>query len=295
VNSAASIRARLLNESKKSGESFQSLLVRFASERFLFRLGKSDHRDAFLLKGAMLFVAWGGRPHRPTKDLDLLGFGEPGQEAVARRIADIAALSGEDGIEFDIDSIVTELIKEDAEYEGVRVHLTARLEQARVRLQIDSGFGDAVTPEPIAIHFPTILDRVEAPFLRIYPPEVVIAEKLHAMIVLDIRNSRMKDFYDIWFLARTRSFDLAALTAAITATFERRRTPLPAALPFALTTAFLEDAGKVQQWSGFVRRLQLDPETPALAAVGNEIAEFVRPLFIAPSSLRAWQAGGPWL
>ncbi len=139
-------------------------------------------------------MAWGGRPHRPTKDLDLLGFGEPGQEDVARRVADIAALSGEDGIRFDIGSIKTELIKEDAEYEGVRVHLTARPEQARVPLQIDIGFGDAVTPEPIAIHFPTILDRIEAPVLRIYPPEVVIAEKLHAMVVLDIRNSRMKDF-----------------------------------------------------------------------------------------------------
>lgn len=205
----------------------------------------------------MLFVAWGGRPHRPTKDLDPLGFGEPGQADVARRIAEIDSLPGEDGIEFDVDSIETEAIKEDAEYEGVRVLLTARLEQARVPLQIDIGFGDAMTPKPARIQFPTILDRVDAPVLRIYPPEVVIAEKLHAMVVLDIRNSRMKDFYDIWFLARTQSFELATLIAALTATFERRRTPVPTALPFALTTAFLEDAGKIRQWSGFVRRLQL--------------------------------------
>ena len=224
----------------------------------------------------------------------MLGFGDPGQADVSRRIGAIIAVSCEDGVEFDPDSIETESVKEDAEYEGVRVHLTARLEQARVPLQIDIGFGDAVTPEPVVIHFPTILDRVEAPLLRIYPPEAVIAEKLHAMVVLDIRNSRMKDFYDIWFLARTKSFELDGLTAAITATFERRRTPIPAALPFALTAGFLEDAGKVQQWSGFVRRLQLNPETPALAAVGAEIAAFLGPLFFSPGSVRAWQPAGPW-
>ena len=164
MNTAASIRARLLNASKKSGEAFQSLLVRYAVERFLYRLGKSSHQNSFVLKGAMLFVAWGGRPHRPTKDLDLLGFGDPGQADVARRIAEIAAGTYEDGIEFDLGSIKTELIKEDAEYEGVRVQLTARLEHARVPLQIDIGFGDAVTPEPVTIQFPTILERVEAPF-----------------------------------------------------------------------------------------------------------------------------------
>ena len=208
MNTAASVRARLLNASKKTGEAFQSLLVRYAVERFLYRLGKSSHQNSFVLKGAMLFVAWGGRPHRPTKDLDLLGFGDPGQADVARRIAEIAAGTYEDGIEFDLGSIKTELIKEDAEYEGVRVHVSARLEQARVPLRIDIGFGDAVTPEPVTIQFPTILERVEAPVLRIYPPEVVIAVKLHAMVVLDIRNSRMKDFYDLWYLARTRSFEL---------------------------------------------------------------------------------------
>lgn len=163
-----------------------------------------------------------------------------------------------------------------------------------VPLQIDIGFGDAVTPEPVTIQFPTILERVEEPVLRIYPPEVVIAEKLHAMVVLDIRNSRMKDFYDLWYLARTRRFELPDLTAAIAATFSRRRTPVPAELPFALTTSFLEDVGKVQQWSGFVRRLQLAPENPSLAAIGKEIAEFAAPLFDSSTSMRLWQPGGPW-
>ena len=294
MSTAASVRARLLNTSKQSGEVFQSLLVRYAIERFLFRLGKSAHRNDFLLKGAMLFIVWGGRPHRPTKDLDLLGFGEPSPKDVARRVAEIAALPGEDGIEFNIASIETELIKEDAEYEGVRVHLIARLDQARVPLQIDIGFGDAVVPEPLSILYPTIFEQSEAPSLRIYPAEVVIAEKLHAMVVLDIRNSRMKDFYDLWFLARAQSFDFAALATAIRSTFERRRTPVPTALPFALTTTFLEDAGKVQQWAGFIRRQQLAAETPSLAGVGQEVAEFVRPLFGAAQAVQRWEPGGPW-
>lgn len=294
MNTAASIRARLLNASKKSGDEFQSVLSRYLIERFLYRLGKSQHRDVFLLKGAMLFVVWRGNLHRPTKDLDLLGFGDPTPSEVAKRIADIAAVACDDGVIFEAGSIETELIKEDADYEGVRVHLLARLEQAKVRLQIDIGFGDAVTMEPDPAVFPTILDRVDAPILRTYPAEVVIAEKLHAMVVLDIRNSRMKDFYDLWVLARSRSFRLHRLTAAIRATFERRTTAFPDCTPFALTSAFLTDPGKVQQWSGFVQRLRLDPATPTLAEVGNEIAEFLHPVFDRHPDERTWSPGGPW-
>jgi predicted nucleotidyltransferase component of viral defense system len=294
MNTAASIRARLLNASKKSGEEFQSVLSRYLIERFLYRLGKSQHREAFLLKGAMLFVVWRGNLHRPTKDLDLLGFGDPAPSEVAKRIADIAEVACNDGVIFQAGSIETEFIKEDADYEGVRVHLLARLEQAKVRMQIDIGFGDAVTREQAPAVFPTILDRVDAPILRTYPAEVVIAEKLHAMVVLDIRNSRMKDFYDLWVLARGRSFVLNQLAAAIHATFERRKTMLPDRMPFALTSSFLTDPGKVQQWTGFVQRLRLDPATPALAEVGNEIAEFLRPVFGPRSEERTWSPGGPW-
>ncbi len=215
MNSPASIRARLLNVSKQSGEDFQAILTRYAIERFLYRLGASGQRDAFILKGAMLFVAWQGNLHRPTKDLDLLGFGSPSAEDVALRIREIARMPGDDGIVFDPDSVVTEVIKEDAEYEGVRAKLVATLEQARIRMQIDVGFGDAVQPEPRTSEFPTVLKQIEPPILRMYPPEVVIAEKLHAMVVLDIRNSRMKDFFGMWYLARTRSFDLSLLRGAI--------------------------------------------------------------------------------
>jgi hypothetical protein len=168
-NSPASIRARLLNVSKQSGEDFQAILTRYAIERFLYRLGASEQRESFILKGAMLFIAWQGNLHRPTKDLDLLGFGSSSVEDVARRIREIAAMPGDDGIAYDAGSVVTEVIKEDAEYEGVRAKLVATLEQAKIRMQIDVGFGDAVQPEPRTGQFPTVLKQIDAPILRISP------------------------------------------------------------------------------------------------------------------------------
>jgi hypothetical protein len=163
VNSPASIRARLLNVSKQSGEDFQAMLTRYAIERLLYRLGTSQHRDSFVLKGAMLFIAWQGNLHRPTKDLDLLGFGSASLEDVAWRMREIAGMPGDDGIIFDANSVVTEVIKEDAEYEGVRAKLVATLEQARIGMQIDIGFGDAVQPEPRTSQFPTVLKQLDAP------------------------------------------------------------------------------------------------------------------------------------
>jgi hypothetical protein len=294
MNSPASIRARLLNVSKQSGEDFQAILTRYSIERFLYRLGVSEQRDAFILKGAMLFVAWQGNLHRPTKDLDLLGFGSPSVVDVAHRIREIARVPGEDGIVFDPNSVVTEIIKEDAEYEGVLAKLVATLEQARIRMQIDVGFGDAVQPAPRTGEFPTILRQIESPILRMYPPEVVIAEKLHAMVVLDIRNSRMKDFFDIWYLARTRPFDLSLVRGAIEATFERRGTPVPTDIPFALTDHFLLDETKRQQWRGFLFRLQLETGTPDLPEVGKEIAQFIGPIFRTGTKTRKWHRDRGW-
>lgn len=227
MNSAPSVRARLLNLSKQTGEDFQALLNRYAIERFLYRLGASDQSDDFVLKGAMLFVAWQGNLHRPTKDLDLLGFGDATPEAVAGRIRAVVSIPADDGILFDPSSIEAAVIREDAEYEGVRVKLSASLDQARIRLQVDIGFGDVVDPAPAHAEYPVILKHVEPPMLRMYPPETVIAEELHAMVVLDIRNSHMKNFYDLWYLARTWSFQLAVLRRAVFATFERRRTAVP--------------------------------------------------------------------
>lgn len=293
MNSPASVRARLLNASNQSGEDFQAVLTRYAIERFLYRLGESSQKESFILKGAMLFVAWDGNLHRPTKDLDLLGFGAPTPGDVAMRIHEIATVPADDGIEFDSTSIVTEVIKEDAEYEGVRVKLLANLEHARIRLQVDIGFGDAIVPPPQPNSFPTILMGIPAPRLRMYPAETVIAEKVHAMVVLDIRNSRMKDFYDVWYLSKTKRFELRALRDAFTATFERRRTDLPTARPFALTESFLRDRTKAEQWEAFLRRLNLAGE-PGLAEVGAMIATFLAPVLRKETPAALWPAGGPW-
>lgn len=294
MNSAASIRARLLTVSKQTGEDFQALLNRYAIERFLYRLGASEQSEDFVLKGAMLFVAWQGNLHRPTKDLDLLGFGESTPDAVADRISSIAALPANDGILFDPSSVEAEVIREDAEYEGVRVKLGASLEQARIRLQIDIGFGDAVEPAPVRSAFPAILSHVEPATLRMYPRETVIAEKLQAMVVLDIRNSRMKDFYDLWYLAQTGSFDLSVLRRAVIATFERRRTTMPAGLPFALTVEFLTDDAKNRQWQAFLRRLDLAGSTPDLPQAGKQIAAFVDKVFNSADEEATWHPRGPW-
>jgi len=210
ANIAASHRAKLLNLAQKRGEGFQFLLGRWVSERFLFRLGRSAHRDRFILKGAMMFVAWDGKLHRPTQDVDLLGFGNPEPGGVVQRIREICAESVDDGILFDLEAIRGEKIREDAEYEGVRVRVPASLDGARVLLQIDIGFGDIVEPAPARLTFPVLLP-LDPPIVLGYPTEAVIAEKFEAMVMLGIGNSRMKDFFDIWTLARTHNFRLHAL------------------------------------------------------------------------------------
>jgi hypothetical protein len=280
-----------------TGEGFQFLLGRWISERFLFRLGRSAHRDRFVLKGAMMFVAWDGKLHRPTQDVDLLGDGNPEVGEVVQRICEICAESVDDGIIFDLEAIRSEKIREDAAYEGVRVRVPASLDGARVSLRIDIGFGDVVEPAPAHLTFPVLLP-LDPPIVRGYPPETVIAEKLQAMVMLGIGNSRMKDFFDIWTLARTHNFRLHALHRSVRKTFERRRTPFPAVAPVAFTAVFLLDENKQTQWKAFGNRCGLD--LPALHSVGAAIEEFVMPALWAPvlwaedGPDMVWTAPGPW-
>ena len=296
-NVAGSHRAKLLNLARNRGEDFQFLLGRWVVERFLYRLAGSIQRDSFVLKGAMLFPAWEGRLHRPTRHLDLLGFGSSGVLDVTRRIRDVCAVPAGDGIVFYLTGIKGERIKEDAEYEGVRVRVSASLDGARVSMQIDVGFGDLVEPPPAELTFPVLLP-LAAPVIRAYPPEAVVAEKFHAMVVLGIANSRMKDFFDIWTLAQTHTFDLERLAGSVGSTFERRRTPIPEAVPLALTGEFLEDRSKQTQWAAFGKRLGLR-DVPLLPLVGEQIAGFLMPalgkLNGANSASLAWAPGGPWL
>ena len=295
-NVAASHRAKLLALARSRGDDFQFLLNRWIVERFLYRLAGSRHKNSFVLKGAMLFLAWDGKLYRPTKDLDLLGFGSADVSEVTGRIREICSAPADDGIVFDVAGVEGDRIKEDAEYEGVRVRVPASLDGARVMMQIDVGFGDKVDPLPAEIHFPTLLP-LDAPVVRAYPPEAVIAEKVHAMVVLGIANSRMKDFFDIWTFASTQRFEIFRLSNSIRSTFERRRTALPEATPFALTDEFLLDGAKRTQWTAFCKRIGMHGP-PSLDAIGPTLIGFLMPAIEQarlnrPDTL-IWAPHGPW-
>jgi predicted nucleotidyltransferase component of viral defense system len=293
----ASVRARLLALAREQGEDFQSLLTRYANERLLFRLSASGHAQQFVLKGAALFTLWTGKPHRATRDLDLLGFGAPGVAHVREVFSKVLAHDVvDDGVQFDLATLAVDLIRDDQEYGGVRVEVVARVTNARVRIQVDVGFGDAVTPEALVVEIPPLLD-FPAPRLRVYPRETVVAEKLEAMVKLGMANSRMKDFYDIAVLARSFAFDGELLTHAIRATFERRKTPLPTTTPVALTATFAEDSMKRTQWSGFVRRVGISGGETLAETIATVRAFVEAPLLAAAGAgpvPKSWQVGKGW-
>ena len=295
-NVAHSVRARLLSLSKERREEFQFVLTRYALERLLYRLSRSTHRERFVLKGAMMFAVWSGHPHRATKDLDLLGSGSPDLDRLATVFREVVVVGVEDdGLVFDATSVVAVRIKEDADYEGVRVTLDAKLGTAKVGVQIDIGFGDAVTPSAVEVAYPSLLD-LPRPSLRAYPRETVVAEKLQAMVHLGLLNSRMKDFFDLWFLATYFEFDGELLVQAVKATFERRGTPLPTEPPVALTSTFSNDGAKQKQWTAFLRRSGVGSSDLTLDAVVAGLAEFLLPVVLEPRRGlgRRWRAGGPW-
>lgn len=257
-NLAASVRARLTNLARERKENIDLIFTRYGLERLLYRLSQSSYSDRFLLKGALLFNLWYDVPHRPTRDADLLGFGPndiPELETVFRAIL---AVETEDGLVFDPASIRGSEIRKEAGYRGVRILLVARLEQARLSLQVDIGFGDAVNPAPEQVKYPTLLD-MPAPLLRAYRPETVIAEKLQAMIMLGETNSRMKDFFDLLVMAKHSTFDSKSLADAIRATFERRETVLSEVLPLFLTEPFSPESVVYRLWNAFLRKNGLEP------------------------------------
>lgn len=255
--SPASLLARLLDRARQSGEEYSLLLNRFGLERLLDRLARSRHADRFLLKGALLFSLWYDQPHRPTRDADLLGFGPDDIENLVATFREVAEIELGDGIAFDGGSVRAEPIREDNIYGGTRLRLMGRIGSARCSLQIDVGFGDAVTPPPEMAAYPTLLPGFDALRLRVYPVYTVIAEKYQAMVMLGAANSRMKDFYDLATIARRTALDGATLANAMAATFSRRQTPLPQEPPIALRSAFAEDADRQRQWTAFIARNRL--------------------------------------
>jgi predicted nucleotidyltransferase component of viral defense system len=275
-NIPASVKARLLNVARERHEDFNFILNRYFQERLLYRLSKSKHASDFVLKGAALFTLWTGHPHRPTKDTDFLGFGEPSPERLATLFVEIVSVPcPEDGLEFDASAVKAAPIREQALYDGIRVVIPVRLGNAKSNIQVDVGFGDALTPAPVEVSFPTLID-LPAPVIRTYQRETVVAEKLEALVSLGYINSRMKDFYDLDTLFREHDMDGSTLTDAIRATFERRGTAIPTELPTGLTDEFGADEMKQTQWRAFTRKNGLDASMSLLEVV-QRIRAAVRP------------------
>ena len=260
-NLAASIHARLLNRAKSRGEDFNQVLGRYALERFLYRLSQVPAREAYWLKGAMLFDLWFEVPHRPTRDADFLGLGAMDTEALAVTVREICGVSVDDGMVFDLDSITIKEIREDARYGGLRVRLLGKLGKARSTLQLDVGYGDAVTPGPEEVLYPTLLDDLPAPRLHVYPRASVVAEKLEAIVSLGMANSRMKDYFDLRALAHEGVLEAGLLGDAIAATFQRRGTEVPVEVPLGLSDEFAQNTAKLAQWQAFLVKNQLHAPT----------------------------------
>jgi len=294
---AASIRQKLLNRARERKEDFQLLLTRYAIERLLHRLSKSQHADSFVLKGAFMFLIWTDELYRPTRDLDLLGFGDSSIARIVAIFKELCEIQENDALVFVLDSVSAEEIREGHEYEGVRVTMESYLGEARIPLQIDIGFGDVVIPQAVFESFPTILD-MPAPRLRTYSRDSVVAEKYEAIVRLGIANSRMKDFYDIWIMLREFHFEGTTLCNAIEATFKSRKTPLPETIPLAFTGEFFKDPAKQAQWSAFSSRARLRIVADDLESVIGQISSFLFPpteALLKNKGLKAsWSAGGPW-
>jgi Nucleotidyl transferase AbiEii toxin, Type IV TA system len=256
-NLAASIRARLKQHADATKQEFNLTLTHYGLERLLYRLSISDHAPNFLLKGALLFSLWYDQPHRPTRDADLLGFGSDDIASVVASFREICQISVEDGIAFDPNSVKGALIRKEMGYGGVRIDLMGHLDNARISLQVDIGFGDAVTPAPEAISYPVLLGDLPAPQLRAYPKYTVVAEKFHAICLLGMTNTRMKDYFDLAVLLGEGTLDAEQLRRAIEATFVRRKTPMPASMPTGLSNAFALDAVKQAQWNAFLKKNRL--------------------------------------
>ncbi len=256
-NLPASLRARLKQHADTTKQDFNLTLTHFGLERLLYRLSISSHAPNFLLKGALLFSLWYDLPHRPTRDADLLGFGPDDIGAAVDTFREICSIPVADGIAFDPASVKGTVIRKEAGYGGVRVDLQATLDGARIALQVDIGFGDAVTPAPESITYPVLLDGLHAPKLRAYPKYTVVAEKFHAICLLGMPNTRMKDYFDLWVLLGDDTLDPAHTRHAIEATFTRRKMPLPSALPIGLSDAFIADDSKRAQWNAFLKKNKL--------------------------------------
>jgi len=294
TNIAASIHQRILNKAVSEHRPFNELLQYYAMERFLYRLGESPHCNHFVLKGAMVFLAWQVPLTRPTRDLDFLGYTNNSIDHLVLIVQEVCKQPVEaDGMIFDPASVQGEIIKEEADYQGVRINFLGFLGNAQIHMRLDVGFADVVTPAPDELDLPTILDHMSKPRIRVYPPQTVIAEKFQAMIALGMINSRMKDFYDMWFMAQSMEFDFHSLREAILNTFNRRKTALPKETPIAFTEEFARQ--KQVQWAGFLRKSQLEDTPKNMVEIIRQIKVFLDPVIFPSDDLPTfWSAKTGW-
>jgi len=296
VNVNLSIHNRLRNWSRENKLNHNFVMNRYACERLLYRLSISEYADQFILKGAMLFSIWSNESFRPTKDIDLLGFGEDSEERLRDIFQRVCLIKPQkpDGITFDAQNLTIEQIREPQEYQGKRIFVPVT--NSRIKVQIDVAFGDIITPAAIEIDYPSLLD-MPAARLKAYNKETVIAEKLEAIVSLGIQNSRMKDYYDLLTMSFEYEFDGSLLRDAIASTFSRRKTKLPSDIPDGLNSELILTQGKKKQWDVFLKRSELDINIEFGEAI-SRICDFLTPLLNAAASKKAfckkWDSGGPW-
>lgn len=281
---ARSLQAKLSRHAKRISADPNLVLTRYAVERYLYRLSRSTHAEKFVLKGALLMLAWMGDAFRPTRDADMLGFGDVSPEYLAKIFAEVCTVPVEpDAMTYLADTLRLEPIRFDDDYGGHRVILMARMGAARLRVQVDIGVGDAVVPAPQWIEYPSLLD-LPKPRLRAYTPATVIAEKFHAIAVLGMFNSRLKDYYDLYSLSLGCEATPEAIAQAIVATFRRRSTVVPDTWPVGLTSEFAGDVVKRRQWDAFLEKSRV--AGPALAQAIEAIRQFLsEPLGFSRTSL----------
>ncbi|MDP3739475.1 MAG: nucleotidyl transferase AbiEii/AbiGii toxin family protein [Hyphomonadaceae bacterium] len=277
---AASVRDRLRNHANATRQDFQRVLLRYGIERLLYRLAGSQIRDRFVLKGAMLFATWADVPFRATGDLDLLGFGDPGVENAKSAFISLCGIAVEpdDSLVFPADTVTVERMREDEDYQGLRVRMDAKLKNIVIPILIDIGFGDVIHPAALDIDYPRLLDDLPAAHIRAYPATTVIAEKFDAMVRFGDQATRLKDHFDIWAISQTFDFDLATLAAGLRRTLENRQRGIPSEWPASLTDAFAADPATQRQWNAFLRRTAPTLQPPTFPVLVEALRAFLDPV-----------------
>ena len=298
TNLNASIRARLQNKANDTGRPFAEVMQYYGIERFLYRFSKSEYKDKFILKGALMFTVWDVPERRTTLDIDFLGRYDNQTIEIEKVMKDVCNVDVQaDGLVFDAKTVTAQKIKEDADYEGVRVKFTGFLDRSRISMQIDVGFGDAVYPKPKMIDYPVILD-LPKPHLKGYAPETVVSETFEAMVQLGLLNSRMKDFYDIWLMMRQFDFEGTELAEALKRTFAHRKTSFPQGRQLFVEEIYDENSDRQMLWKTFLKKGNIKHASEKLSIIAKDIEGFLRKPLEAINKgedfKSEWKALGPW-